>query len=327
MRIVYPPTLDWGFMFQRPQQLACALASRGHYFFFCQNTQHIGRSPELLENSKVTLVHDWPAFKRTITKSDIILSSWGKYHDLAGKGRLLVFDHLDAFPEWDEFNRQMLAKANLVLYTSEVLKHQILSTGRSVPISYVPNACDPELWKHPSPCPAWLAKLPGPRVVFLGFPGFWVNRELIEYAAKKLPKYSFVIVGSQYGMLSEDNVHVVGEKPHSELPGILQHCQAAIIPFKSEDETARAADPIKAYEYLASGLPTIATKLPELDKHLHITQVSNRQEFAKLIADEIRQDTPVKRQLRRDSISSHTWSSRAESIENIVTLTLRNSAS
>ena len=274
----------------------------------------------------VTLVHDWEAFKSTIGPDDIIFASWGVHHDLAGRGRLLVFDHLDAFPDWVEVNQQMLAKADVVFYTSEALRQQIAAVGRRVPTAHVPNACDPELWRRSAACPGWLERLPKPRILFLGFPGFWVDRELIEYSARQLAAHAFVVVGPTAGLQSRQNLHLVGQRPYEDLPGILQHCQVAMVPFRSQDPTAQAADPIKAYEYLAAGLPTIATKLPELDKLPQILQATDPDNFVHLLIREYEQDTPARRQARRESVSAHTWAARAETIERVVARKLRRTA-
>jgi teichuronic acid biosynthesis glycosyltransferase TuaH len=107
LTFVYTPTLDWGFLHQRPQQIARALAQRGHTFYYSQKTQQRGVAPRPLDSAeRVIIVHDWEAFQEQITDDMIIYASWGMYHTLAGRSKLLVFDHLDQFPHWAEDNKK-----------------------------------------------------------------------------------------------------------------------------------------------------------------------------------------------------------------------------
>ena len=47
------------------------------------------------------------------------------------------------------------------------------------------------------------------------------------------------------------------------LPAYLAAMDVGLIPFK-QDHVTYHADPIKAYEYLAAGLPVVATDMPAL---------------------------------------------------------------
>ncbi len=57
-----------------------------------------------------------------------------------------------------------------------------------------------------------------------------------------------------------------GYRPHEELPTWARYFEVRIIPFEVRGVT-RAANPIKMYEYLASGLPVVATDLPEVKEY------------------------------------------------------------
>ncbi len=54
------------------------------------------------------------------------------------------------------------------------------------------------------------------------------------------------------------NVHVLGPRPYSEIPAYLQHADVLIVPHLVNAFT-ESLDPIKAYECLAAGRPTVAT--------------------------------------------------------------------
>jgi hypothetical protein len=60
------------------------------------------------------------------------------------------------------------------------------------------------------------------------------------------------------------NVHFLGLKPQSHLPAYVQRFDVGLIPFKV-NETTHAVSPLKAYEYLASGVPIAAPPLRALE--------------------------------------------------------------
>ena len=59
------------------------------------------------------------------------------------------------------------------------------------------------------------------------------------------------------------NIHWLGEKDFSELPGYCKASQVGLIPFVSSDLT-RHCNPLKLPEYLSAGLPVVTTDIPEV---------------------------------------------------------------
>ena len=53
-------------------------------------------------------------------------------------------------------------------------------------------------------------------------------------------------------------IHLLGSQPYDRVPGFLQHADVVIIPHLVNPFT-ESLDPIKAYECLAAGRPTVAT--------------------------------------------------------------------
>ena len=317
---VYPPTLDWSILFQRPQQLARALAHRGHTFYFSMKTQTPGRAPEPLESDPgVVLVHDWPAFHATLHTFDhVLLLSWSEHrshlHECAHD--LSIFDALDAFPEWATGDAEAMKVADLVLCTSGVLLAQAKALrGDSAPTVVVRNACDPAHWLSPGPAPAWLEAIPSPRVLFCGYPGSWVDLLLIRQLAVLCPTYSFVFVGPKP---NDDpfpaNVFLAGEQTYDDLPAIFGACQAGIVPFKRDDPIAIAADPIKQYEYLAAGLPVVSTDIPEA-LPVFVQTASSPNRFAHLLVLDIEADNDGRREARQQIAATLSWANAALSIE------------
>ena len=61
----------------------------------------------------------------------------------------------------------------------------------------------------------------------------------------------------------EPNVHLLGLRAYDALPDVLRGADAALIPYSLNELTA-SIFPMKVYEYLAAGLPVVATPLPSL---------------------------------------------------------------
>ena len=91
--------------------------------------------------------------------------------------------------------------------------------------------------------------------------GAWFDWELVRTVANKNHAWRIYLIG--YGGNQEyrnlpDNVTFLGKKPWKSLAAYAAHWDVGIIPFKS-GLVSRGADPIKTYEYLALGLPIVAT--------------------------------------------------------------------
>jgi polysaccharide pyruvyl transferase CsaB len=91
--------------------------------------------------------------------------------------------------------------------------------------------------------------------------GAWFDWELVRIVASEFPAWRIYLIG--YGGDQEhrslpDNVTFLGKKPWKSLAAYAAHWDVGIIPFK-RGLVSRGADPIKTYEYLALGLPIVAT--------------------------------------------------------------------
>jgi hypothetical protein len=67
------------------------------------------------------------------------------------------------------------------------------------------------------------------------------------------------------GIRKLPNVHLPGRRPYESLPGYCRKFDIAVLPFVVNELTL-ASNPLKLREYLAAGLPVVATPLPEVQK-------------------------------------------------------------
>lgn len=167
-----------------------------------------------------------------------------------------------------EAEKQLVKKSDVVFATAETLKKRLETYGKE--IHDLPNAVDYEYFTnypaiHTSFSLEYFEKI----VLYVGTIGEWFDLDFVAYCAKKRPNYTFILLGpvrTNAGILSNlDNVMMPGAVPYHEVPAYMKMSDVGIIPFKM-NELVNAVNPLKIYEYFASGLPVLASKAYELQK-------------------------------------------------------------
>ena len=165
----------------------------------------------------------------------------------------------------------LLQQADLVLTSAERLyeskrrlnPHTFL-VRHGVDYNHFRSTLDPELQ-----IPEEVANLPGPVIGYFGLIAQdWVDTALLAHVADRFPNGSLVLLGKVTMDVSEleqrPNVHLLGRKPYADLPAYCKAFDVAVIPFPISEVTLNA-NPLKAREYLAAGLPVVSTAIPEVE--------------------------------------------------------------
>ena len=190
-------------------------------------------------------------------------------------GWRLVYDCLDEHtgfgthgPETARDEELLLAASDLVLATSRPLLARVRTLRPDA--LHLPNAADLERFGSLPPRSASpLARLARPVVGYYGAIAGWFDAAAVAHAARRHPDWSFALVGDTRGASLEalegrPNVHRFGEVPYAELPAYVAGFDVCTIPFQRTSLT-EATNPVKLYEYLATGKPVVARRLPELE--------------------------------------------------------------
>jgi teichuronic acid biosynthesis glycosyltransferase TuaH len=138
------------------------------------------------------------------------------------------------------------------------------SRGMVRPTTLIPNGVDVGHFIRPRPRPADLPA--GPVAVYVGtLHDERIDVELVAELAARLPGLSIALVGPDVlgagprrRLAGHGNVMLLGARPFAQVPGYLQHAEVVIVPHRVTPFT-ESLDPIKAYECLVVGRPTVAT--------------------------------------------------------------------
>jgi glycosyltransferase involved in cell wall biosynthesis len=159
----------------------------------------------------------------------------------------------------------LLRRCDMCVASSRDLAAKLVSRGARNPlvITHGVNFASHSAARS-SPEPEELKSIPRPRAVFVGSMNERLHAELLREAAKRLPRLSFVLIGPNAGWrFDQANIHCLGSRPASDIPSYLGHCDVGLIPFR-RSALVDSTYPVKLLEYLASGLPVVATRWPEL---------------------------------------------------------------
>ncbi|WP_166660095.1 glycosyltransferase [Actinomycetospora succinea] len=197
-------------------------------------------------------------------------------------------------------------------------------------VVHVPNVADTALFataRSAGPTDEALAELPHPRVVFVGaVVATKLDVELIVAMARARREWTIVLVGpvglgdpsTDVGALrAEPNVRLVGARPHQVLPEVLRGADIGVIPYALNPLTA-SISPMKVYEYLAAGLPVVATPLPSLAGLEDVTVAHGDEGFVAAVERELRQDDESARSARSVRAADHSWTRRMTELEEIL---------
>ncbi len=175
-----------------------------------------------------------------------------------------------------EAEAALVRRADLVFATSPLLRERHAEAGARRCI-FLPNVADAEHFGSALAAgiavPPDLAALASPRIGFVGaVSGYKLDFALLREVALARPHYSFVLIG-QVGegdpwtdiapLRAIPNLHLLGPRPYAALPAYLAGINVALLPSAANAYTA-AMFPMKLFEYLAAGLPVVATPLPAL---------------------------------------------------------------
>lgn len=215
-------------------------------------------------------------------------------------------------------------RADLVIASAPVLVERMRALSNNV--LYAPNVADTRLFatalEAGAADPA-LAAIPSPRIVFVGaIAAKKLDFELLEGLAAARPEWSFALVGpiglgepdtDVSRLLEAPNIHLLGARTQQQLPAVLRGADVGLIPYRNSRLTA-SIFPMKVYEYLAAGLPIVATGLPALAGVDGVELVQGRDETLAAIERALEAGAEPRRRARSADALGHSYEARLAEI-------------
>jgi glycosyltransferase involved in cell wall biosynthesis len=174
----------------------------------------------------------------------------------------------------------------------------------------------PEEWRQPDAPPAWFARLPAPRILYVGaITGERLDVEALSETAERFSHGSLVLVGPVHTpeildpLRRHPNVWIQPPVGRAEVASVIHAADVCIMPHRFTRLT-NAMSPVKLYEYMAGGRPVAASDLPPVrGVDPRIVFVPERHSFADGVQEALRRG-PLSEAERLAFIDANSWSRR-----------------
>lgn len=223
---------------------------------------------------------------------------------------------------------KLFKEVDLVFVTAEHLRQRAAKFSKHVHV--FPFAVDFERFekarKDPDGVAAELAALPRPIIGYVGGVHRWIDLEMMERAVVEFREASFVFVGPAQtdvsALAKHPNVHFLGARSHEQVPQYIKGFDVGIVPYQLSEYTKNVY-PTKLNEYLAMGIPVVATDLPEIRRfnleNKGIVQVSERRDgFASAIRKVVGTRSPEAVNRRIAVARQNSWNNRIEQMSQLL---------
>lgn len=252
--------------------------------------------------------------------------------------KLVVYDNMDYYVNFTndlklkaqirQYEQELVDYAKVIFVSSQQLKSNLINdygvTAEKIHI--VNNGVDNKLLRQ------GLATIENIepkkyRVGYLGMVAPWFDFELVGRYAQRHSELVFEIVGPVSPdskadldnlLKSSDNIYWQGPVPHSEVAKYIERFDVCLMPFRSSN-LVDAVNPVKIYEYLAFGKPTVATLTMETEQfNEYIYTYSSPKEFEQALDRALRESDSKLARRRYAFSKENSWEKRVLEIERIL---------
>ena len=272
--------------------------------------------------------------KRALTKSafqpDIVINAFNPFfakatRNVFDKQPLIYYcyDNIDA-AVWAakhgaRLEKEIIKNADAVIFTSDALKSYKGENSKSFVVS---NGVNLRAFEK-IPLKEFDQNNTNPIVGYTGCIDNRLNYDLLSELISENPGLQFEFIGPVTSNEADKlktfaNVKFYGSVKPDELAITMKNFDAGIIPFVKNDFT-RNIYPMKANEYLALGIPVIATDFARLnDLNNYIEIAYNAKEFSAKLNLSLNTDSEIKQQQRRRKAKENSWENKSLEFETIL---------
>lgn len=218
----------------------------------------------------------------------------------------------------EKYFTYMMAHSTVVTAVSPVIAEKY-SRQYQRPVEVLRNGVDVAHFATAadSPPPEELLAVDRPVLLFIGAINSWIDIGLLDQVAQNLPETLLVLVGPCFKdsvdqalwqrLTGRPNVRWVGSKPYRQLPQYAGAAKVLLLP-RTNDEYSRASDPLKLYEYLATGQAVVSTPLPSALQYSEYVYVADGpEEFVRQIKQALAEHSPQQAARQREFAQQFAW--------------------
>jgi len=309
------------------------------------------RTPELRE-PEVESPLMWPSFasnwsravnrrllsrhlRRRLTRleSGIVLTTIPVVADLIGRLPVArwIYYCVDDFSEWPgldsatlrEMEEQLIQGADEIVAAGDNLAERIESRGRRV--RTITHGVDLQHWSQAgerASGSATLSEIEPPLALFWGLVDRRLDIDWLRTLSERMTRGSIVLVGPQQdpdpALQAIPRLRLTGPVSYKSLPQLASAAQVLIMPYADLPVT-RAMQPLKLKEYLATGKPVVARRLPAvIDWETCLDAVVSDEDFAVAVEQRFAGDLPCEQRDARARLADESWSAKAENLASIL---------
>lgn len=342
--VLFPPIVPWNLpLFQRPHHIAKELGAHGYLYFFCIPPGGHDRVLNFEQVAPGCFITPHLDLIDALPRKIIHLYSTDNTHplywvrDRLANGDRVLYEYVDEIHEdisqreipqdVRERHRYLLRNEEVVcVATADKLFCEVLQS-RTRNCALITNGVDLahfSVRRDSTKPPEQLISVVTrgkPIVGYFGALAKWFDYDLVVMLAQRRPDYEIVLIGPDYdGSLKVLEAHrpanltLLGPVDYRALPRYACWFDAAMIPFRINDIT-ESTSPIKLFEYMALGLPTVTTDLPECRKYESVLVAQDAGSFITLVdkALLLKSDSEYQATMKREAMQN-AWSSKADAL-------------
>ena len=258
----------------------------------------------------------------------------GRAERYAAECWTVLYDYIDALGEEISGSRgaarrtralfiwAMRREGVLVAASSQALRCDAQKRGKQAIL--VENGVDCAHFFAPTPCPEdacfrALLEEGRPIVGYYGALARWLDYEALRALAAD-GRFTLLLIGVKYDasfereLAGRERVVFLGPRPYETLPGYASRCGVLLVPFRP-GEVSDAASPVKLFEYLALGVPVVASDTAECRRCRSVLIAREPGEYVRRVEQALllRGDPAWRKSARAEALAAD-WLRRAETL-------------
>lgn len=351
--IIFPATVDFHYMTQRPQHLARAFSDAGYVVIYGTLNQQMDKVDvtELVTDNLYLLNEHYFHYLTYVFKPEksIYYCLWPNNvkHLEYLPYSYLIYDYMDELSllelpenELERDHKIILNQANLVTVSADKLMRQLpeeilskaLLVNNAVSQEFI-NAVNAEalscsadscikMWSRDY-VPLGDRFNHSPILGYYGAIAEWLDFDLIEHLAKNFCEARIVLIGPIVEKVSKrvmnllwnySNIVVLPPCTQLELIPFLNQFDVCLLPFIKNTVTD-SVSPVKLFEYFAAGKPIVTTNLDECVKYASVRTANSHFEFVDLVRQSLLDNHTKLDEVAQKIALNNTWAHRIQHIE------------